>query len=56
MEAAGAENFVYCSSHGAPFVMRAPPARATQSGEPLNLRFDTAQAHFFDPTTSQAIA
>jgi multiple sugar transport system ATP-binding protein len=56
VEAAGAENFVYCSSCGVPFVMRAPSARAVQTGDALTLRFDMAQAHFFDPTTGQTLA
>jgi multiple sugar transport system ATP-binding protein len=56
MEAAGAENFVYCSSDGVPFVLRAPSARAPQTGEPMALRFDMAQAHFFEPTTGQSLA
>jgi multiple sugar transport system ATP-binding protein len=56
VEAAGAENFVYCSSHGLPFVMRAPSTRAAQSGDSLALRFDMAQAHFFDPASGVALA
>jgi multiple sugar transport system ATP-binding protein len=56
VEAAGAENFVYCTSYGTPFVMRAPPSRAAQSGDALTLRFDMAQAHFFDPATGQSLA
>jgi multiple sugar transport system ATP-binding protein len=56
VEAAGAENFVYCSSHGLPFVMRAPPARAAQTGNALALHFDMSQAHFFDPATGQSLA
>jgi len=56
VEAAGAENFVYCSSCGVPFVMRAPSARAAKSGDALSLRFDMTQAHFFDPATGQVLA
>jgi multiple sugar transport system ATP-binding protein len=56
VEAAGAENFVYCSSCGVPFVMRAPAARAAKSGDALALRFDMAQAHFFEPATGQSLA
>jgi len=56
VEAAGAENFLYCSSHGLPFVARAPAARAVRSGDGLALRFDMAQAHFFDPATGQTLA
>jgi multiple sugar transport system ATP-binding protein len=56
VEAAGAENFVYCSSCGVPFVMRTSPSRAAKSGDALALRFDMAQAHFFDPTTGQTLA
>jgi multiple sugar transport system ATP-binding protein len=55
VEATGAENFFYCSSRGLQFVMRAPAARAAQSGESLLLRFEMAQAHFFDPATGQAL-
>jgi ABC-type sugar transport system ATPase subunit len=55
VEAAGAENFLYCSTHGLPFVMRAPPARAAKSGDTLKLRFNMAQAHFFNPSTGQAL-
>ena len=35
--------------------MRAPAARAGRSGEGLALRFDMAQAHFFDPDSGQAL-
>ena len=56
VEAAGAETFVYCSSGGSPFVIRAPAARAAKSGDCLTLRFDMAQAHFFDPATGQALS
>jgi multiple sugar transport system ATP-binding protein len=55
VEAAGAENFVYCSSHGLPLVMRAPPARAPGRGDTLALRFDMAQARFFDPASGAAL-
>jgi multiple sugar transport system ATP-binding protein len=55
VEAAGAENFFYCSSHGAAFVMRAPAARAARSGDALSFRFDMSEAHFFDPNTGQAL-
>jgi multiple sugar transport system ATP-binding protein len=56
VEAAGAENFVYCSSHGLSLVMRAPAARAAQSRDGLALRFEMEQAHFFDPATGAALA
>jgi multiple sugar transport system ATP-binding protein len=56
VEAAGAENFIYCSSHGLPFVMRAPPARAAKTGDSLALRFDMTQAHFFDPATGATLS
>ncbi len=56
IEAAGAENIVYCSSHGLSFVMRAPPGQPAQTGDPLPLRFDMARAHFFDPATGQTLA
>ena len=55
VEAAGAENFVYGSSHGLPFVMRSSQARAIKSGESLTLRFDMGHAHFFDPVTGAAL-
>jgi multiple sugar transport system ATP-binding protein len=55
VEAAGAENFVYCSSHGLPLVMRVPPARSAQRGDLLTLRFDMTQAHFFDPVSGEAL-
>ncbi len=54
VEATGAENFIYCSSSGAPLVMRAPAARAARNGDSLALRFDMSQAHFFDPATGRA--
>jgi multiple sugar transport system ATP-binding protein len=56
VEAAGAENLIYCSSHGLPFVMRAPSARPAKNGDTLALRFDMTQAHFFDPNTGVALA
>jgi multiple sugar transport system ATP-binding protein len=56
VEAAGAENFVYCSSCGVPFVMRAPSANATKTGDALSLQFDMSQAHFFDSATGQRLA
>jgi multiple sugar transport system ATP-binding protein len=55
VEAAGAENFLYCSSHGVPLVMRVPAARTAKSGDGLALRFDMGEAHFFDPTTGLAL-
>jgi multiple sugar transport system ATP-binding protein len=55
VEAAGAENYFYCSSHGVPLVMRAPAARAARRGEGLTLRFDMSEAHFFDPVTGRAL-
>jgi ABC-type sugar transport system ATPase subunit len=56
VEAAGPENFFYCSSHGLPFVMRTPAASAAKTGDSLALCFDMAQAHFFDPATGQTLA
>jgi multiple sugar transport system ATP-binding protein len=56
VEAAGAESFIYCSTCGVPLVMRAPASHAAKSGEALSLRFEMAQAHFFDPTTGQTLA
>jgi multiple sugar transport system ATP-binding protein len=55
VEAAGAENFIYCSSHGVSFVWRAPAACAAKSGDRLAVRFDMARAHFFDPATGRAM-
>jgi len=55
VEAAGSENFLYCSSHGVPLVMRVPAARGARSGDSLALRFDMAEAHFFDTTTGLAL-
>jgi multiple sugar transport system ATP-binding protein len=55
VEAAGAENFVYCSNGGVPLVMRTPAASAIRSGDALALRFDMAQAHFFDTATGQSL-
>jgi multiple sugar transport system ATP-binding protein len=55
VEAAGPENFLYCSSHGVPLVMRAPSARVPRNGDGLALRFDMGQAHFFDTTTGLAL-
>ena len=56
IEAAGPENFIYCSSYGAPFVIRASAARVARSGEGLSLRFDMAQAHFFDANSGQTLS
>ncbi len=56
VEAAGAENFTYCSSRGVTFVMRSPSSRAPKSGDALTLRFDMTQAHFFDPATGHTLA
>jgi multiple sugar transport system ATP-binding protein len=55
VEAAGSENFVYCSSCGVPFVMRVPGSHAAASGDALAVRFDMAQAHFFDSATGQSL-
>jgi ABC-type sugar transport system ATPase subunit len=55
VETSGAENFLYCSSCGVPFVMRAPAARAARNGDGLAVRFDMAQAHFFDTATGRSI-
>ncbi|MGA2173547.1 MAG: ABC transporter ATP-binding protein [Verrucomicrobiota bacterium] len=56
VEATGAENFLYCASNGVRFVSRMPAARAAQAGENLALRFDMDHAHFFDPSTGQALS
>jgi hypothetical protein len=32
-----------------------PAARAAQAGESVALRFDMDHAHFFDPSTGQAL-
>jgi multiple sugar transport system ATP-binding protein len=50
-EVGGAENFFYCSSQGATFVMRTPASRTAKTGDSLVLRFDMDEAHFFDVTT-----
>ena len=55
MEAAGAENFLYCSTHGSTFVMRAPATRTAVSGDGMALRFDMSEAHFFDTTTGRSL-
>jgi multiple sugar transport system ATP-binding protein len=55
VEAAGAENFVYCSSHGAPFVMRTAATHTAKIGDGLSLRFDMDAAHFFDASSGQAL-
>jgi multiple sugar transport system ATP-binding protein len=55
VEVGGAENFFYCSSQGATFVMKAPASRAAKTGEGLALRFEMGEAHFFDSTTGLAI-
>jgi multiple sugar transport system ATP-binding protein len=55
VESAGAENFIYCSSHGGLFVMRAPATRTASSGDALALRFNMGEARFFDPITGQAL-
>jgi hypothetical protein len=35
--------------------MRTPPARAARRGDALALRFDMAQARFFDPASGAAL-
>jgi multiple sugar transport system ATP-binding protein len=55
VEAAGAENFIYCSGHGLSFVMRAPSAHAAKNGDPMALRFDMSHAHFFDAATGKTL-
>jgi len=55
VEAAGPENFFYCSSHGLPLVIRSPAVRVAKSGEALALRFDMTQAHFFDSGSGLAM-
>jgi multiple sugar transport system ATP-binding protein len=56
VEVAGVENFIYCASDGAPFVMRASATRMVKSGEPMALHFDMTEAHFFDPSTGRALS
>jgi multiple sugar transport system ATP-binding protein len=56
VEPGGAENFVYCSTQGVPLIVRTPPSCAAKAGDALPLRFDMAQAHFFDPATGQSLA
>jgi multiple sugar transport system ATP-binding protein len=55
VEAAGAENFVYCSTQGVPLVLRTAPASVAKSGDAVSLRFDTSEARFFDTTTGGSI-
>ncbi|HEY3861743.1 MAG TPA: ABC transporter ATP-binding protein [Verrucomicrobiae bacterium] len=55
VEAAGPENFIYCSIHGLPLVLRAPPGPSIKSGGSLALKFDMAHAHFFDAATGERL-
>ena len=55
VEAAGSENFVYCSYHGESLVMKTPVTRSARSGNTVTLRFDTQEAHFFNSATGQAL-
>jgi multiple sugar transport system ATP-binding protein len=55
VEAAGAENLLYCAFNAARFVSRMPAGCAAHSGATVALRFDMEHAHFFDPGTGQAL-
>jgi multiple sugar transport system ATP-binding protein len=55
VEATGPENLCYCSSSGAAFVLRLPPARLAKAGDQLSLRFAIDDTHFFDSQTGAAI-
>jgi multiple sugar transport system ATP-binding protein len=55
VEAAGAENFFYCSSCGVPFVARMPAGRSARNADLLALKFDLAGAQFFDPATGKRL-
>jgi multiple sugar transport system ATP-binding protein len=55
VEAAGAEQYLYCSSHGMPLVMRAAGTRAPRNGQTMELRFDMGRSHLFDSATGAAL-
>ncbi len=55
VEATGAENLLYCESNGVRFVSRMPAGRVAEGGQSVALRFEMERAHFFDPTTGQAL-
>jgi multiple sugar transport system ATP-binding protein len=56
IEPVGNEVFVYASAGGNQIVARVPPQDMPQIGKPINLTFDPASLHFFDPENGTRIA
>jgi len=56
IEPVGNEVFVYASAGGNQIVARVPPQDMPQIGKPINLTFDPASLHFFDPESGTRIA
>jgi multiple sugar transport system ATP-binding protein len=56
IEPVGNEVFVYATAGGNQIVARVPPQDMPQIGKPINLTFDPASLHFFDPESGARIA
>ena len=55
VEPVGNEVFVYASAGSNQIVARVPPQDMPQIGHPIDLTFDPASMHFFDPQTGSRI-
>jgi multiple sugar transport system ATP-binding protein len=56
IETTGAEAFLHTTGGGKPLAVRVSAEERFDLGEQVLLGFDMGQAHFFDPTTKQAVA
>ena len=55
VEPVGNEMFIYASSGGNQIVARVPPQEMPKIGRPIDLTFDPASMHFFDPQSGARI-
>jgi multiple sugar transport system ATP-binding protein len=51
----GNEIFLHARSAGHEITARVPPQPVPEPGRPINLAFDLAKLHFFDPSTDEAV-
>jgi multiple sugar transport system ATP-binding protein len=55
VEPMGNEIFLHARSAGHEITARVPPQPVPEPGRPINLAFDLAKLHFFDPSTDEAV-
>jgi multiple sugar transport system ATP-binding protein len=52
----GSETLLYLDTGATAFVARVSPTDRFEAGQKVQVTFDLARAHLFDPKTEQAIA